>query len=70
MHFVYITYLFELVHMQYHTNALLLAIAKEGQEKVVDAFLDHEPELDLQDSVCFIGAVWNTAVSSLSLPVW
>ena len=38
--------------MQNHTNALLLAIAKEGQEKVVDAFLDREPELDLQDSVC------------------
>ena len=51
------------VHVQNHTNALLLAIAKEGQERVVDALLDREPELDLQDSVCFKEDKYNTAVN-------
>ena len=51
------------VHVQNHTNALLLAIAKEGQERVVDALLDREPELDLQDSVCFKEHKYNTAVN-------
>lgn len=45
------------MNVQNKTNALLLAIAKEELEKVVDALLDHNPQLDLQDSVCYWSVV-------------
>ena len=35
------------------TNAVLLAIGRRNEEKVVNALLDSKPDIDLQDSVSF-----------------
>ena len=37
--------------VQNETNALLLAISNNKQEKIVNALLDKNPELDIQDKV-------------------
>lgn len=59
------------MHVQNKTNALLLAIAKEELEKVVDTLLDCNPQLDLQDNVCSCSAItFCTCIYIFMFVVW
>ena len=44
--------------VQNETNALLLAISNNKQEKIVDALLDKNPELNIQDKVELYSTQW------------